>query len=328
MRRAALFMIFFACRALAADPASQAAQATIYSGVDLGSSSTRQFHVGGAWMKSGITVDGYAVRGEAEYPQGDAASTLLMARAMYDFGAFGLGLGARSGEVDNVQTTRGWFVGGFFDHDVLRISAEIETRDTTLDTAPFTVDRRLFDGLPGTVSGESRCDDSSLGYSLRMDLARPRWSMFAYATSYDYDDFDCNVTITATTGGGPPVTPPGRGRGRGRADPPGRAVGRTVAAATPAAAPGFSSRVDAREAQLLESSLGLGGSMTLNDRFTASLQLTFDAEQFTTGEYATLVGYLGVRLSPMWVSEFSLGYTDANVLDDVTFVGVRFIAEL
>jgi len=323
-------MIFFACQASAADPAPDEAQGTIYSGLDLGSSSTRQFHVGGAWMKSGITIDGYAVHGEAEYPEGDAASTLLMARAMYDFGAFGLGLGARSGEVDKVQTTRGWFVGGFFDYDALRFSAEIETRDTRLDTAPFTVDRALFDGLPGTVSGESRCDNSSLGYSLRMDLARPRWSMFAYATSYDYDDFDCDVTVTATTGGGPPATPPGRGRGRGRgrADPPGRAVGRTVAVDTLTPAPGFSSRIDAREAQLLDSSLGLGGSMTLNDRFTTSVQLTFDAEQFTAGDYATLVGYLGVRLSPMWVSEFSLGYTDASVVEDVTFVGVRFIAEL
>jgi hypothetical protein len=303
--------------AIAAEGASPSNTASIYAGGEWGNTDSQRLDAGAVFRYHTATVFSAAVsRGEADLTVGRASSTYATARVTHDFGSFGLGAGVRHGEVENVSTTLGWFASGFYDHREMRIVAEIESRDSELAPTSFTED---FGPGVGVVSGTSGCDVASIGYSAQFTLGRPRWSLYASARGYDYADFECAL-VSADL---PETGLPGRGRGRGRA------LGRRLAAGALQRVSGFASRLMPREATLLESSASLGAMMPFTERWYGGLELYHDVEKLGSTDFATALAFAGMRLNGgVWITEFSLGYTAVDVIEDTTFVGLRVTAEL
>jgi hypothetical protein len=293
-------------------PASD--HSSVYAGVEWGNTETNRVDAGAVFRFRGATdVSAAIARADAELPAGEAVSTLATARVTHDFGSFGGGLGVRRGEIEDVSTTLGWFATVFHDYRHIRISAELEMRDTKLASAQFTED---FGPGVGVVSGVSRCEVASIGYLAHAAWTRPRWSLFASARAYDYADYDCEL-LSVTPGD---AVQPGRGRGR--------ALGRQLAAVSLETVSGFASRLFPRESTLLESSLSVGAMMPLDERWYGGLELYRDVEKVGDAGFSTALAFAGVRLDETWNTEFTLGHTSADAIADTTFVGVRVTADL
>jgi hypothetical protein len=195
----------------------------------------------------------------------------------------------------------------------MRIVAEIETRNSDLAETSFTED---FGPGIGMVSGVSGCEVASIGYMAQFTLGRPRWSLYASARGFDYDDYVCELVSAQLTNPGP------AGRGRGRA------LGRRLAAGALQRVSGYASRLMPREATLLESSLSLGAMMPFTERWYGGLEMYHDVEKLSGGDFATAMAFAGMHFDEVWSTEISLGYTAVDVIDDTTFVGLRVTAEL
>ena len=92
---------------------------------------------------------------------------------------------------------------------------------------------------------------------------------------------------------------------------------------------GFASRLMPRESTLLESSASLGAMMPFTERWYGGLELYHDVEKLGSTDFATALAFAGMRLNGgVWNTEFSLGYTAVDVIEDTTFVGLRVTAEL
>ena len=293
--------------------------ASIYLGAEVGNTDTQRLEAGArlaidqAWSASLQLA-----RAEFELPDAQRTSTLLSAKAQYDFGAFGLGLGLRRGEVSEVSSSRGVTVGGFLDQSTWRLSAEIESRETDLAAAPFTED--LGTGA-GVQNGISRCDVGSRGYQAQLDVNRPAWAAFVSYRAYDYDDFDCLVSITAN----------GSGNGNGNGPPAharGRALGRRLASLPLQPVQGFGSRLIPREAMLLDSSVALGVSLPAREQWIAGAELYRDRESIGGDSSQTLLAFANRRINAIWAVELTLGYSDAESVEDTAFAGVRVSADL
>ena len=302
---------------LAAETAPPANSASIYFGYEKGNTDSERMDAGATFRFRSDTDFSVAVaRAEAQFANAQATSTFVTARVARDFGPFGLGVGVRQGEVEDISRTRGWIASGSFDYRQLRISGEIEIRESEIARTPFSED---FGGDLGVISGTTRCDADSVGYLLQANLDRPRWSLNASARIYDYAEFDCELADVDLPAG---VTPPGNGRGRGRA------LGRRLAANGLERVSGFASRLTPRESTLLASSISVGFLMPVNDRWYGGLDLYRDAEELEDNAFATALAFAGVRLNDVWSSEFSLGHTNAESIEDTSFVGVRVTATL
>jgi hypothetical protein len=302
---------------LAAQTAPPANSASIYAGYEKGNTDSQRIDAGASFRFHDHTGFGVAVaRAEAQFDEDQATSTYVIARASREFGAFGVGLGIRRGEVEDISRTRGWFASGSFDYRQLRISGEIEIRESEIARTPFSED---FGGDLGVISGTSRCDGDSVGYHAQLNLDRPRWSLNASARIYDYAQFDCELSDVDLPGG---LTPPGNSRGRGRA------LGRRLAADAFERVSGFASRLTPRESTLLASSISVGFMMPVNDRWYGGADLYRDVEELEDNAFATALVFAGVRLTDAWSCEFSLGHTDAESIEDTSFVGVRVTATL
>ena len=307
-------LAFMAANAIAADPAAPTHSATIYAGGEWGDTDSQRIDAGAVFRYRTATVFSASVsRGEAALLEGQAISTYATARVTHDFGSFGVGAGVRHGEVENVSDTLGWFASAFYDYRDIRFVAEIESRDSELAHTPFTED---FGPGVGIVSGISACEVSSVGYSVQMTLGRPRWSLYAAARGYDYDDYDCELVSAQLDDGGP------AGRGRGRA------LGRRLAAGALERVSGFASRLMPRESTLLESSVSLGALMPFTESWYGGLELYHDVEKLAGADFATSLVFAGMRLTDVWKTEISLGYTAVDLIEDTTFVGLRVTAEL
>jgi hypothetical protein len=303
--------------AIAAEGPRPSNTASIYAGGEWGDTESQRLDAGAVFRYHTATVFSAAVsRGEADLAVGRASSTYATARVTHDFGSFGLGAGVRQGEVENVSTTLGWFASGFYDYREMRIVAELESRDSELARTSFTED---FGPGVGVVSGTSGCDVASIGYSAQFTLGRPRWSLYASARGYDYADFECVLVSADLQDSGPPD----RGRGRGRA------LGRRLAAGALQQVSGFASRLMPRESTLLESSASLGAMMPFTERWYGGLELYHDVEKLGSNDFATALAFAGMRLNGgVWTTEFSLGYTAVDVIEDTAFIGLRVTAEL
>lgn len=310
-----VFFFFASTNALAADPAPPVNAASIYAGGEWGDTDSQRLDAGAVFRYRTATVFSVSMsRGEAALLEGQAVSTYATARVTHDFGSFGLGAGVRHGEVENISDTLGWFASAFYDYRDIRIVAEIESRDSELANYSFTED--FGPGL-GVVSGVSGCDVASIGYTAQFTLGRPRWSLYASARGYDYDDYECDLVSAQLDDSGPP------GRGRGRA------LGRRLAAGALQRVSGFASRLMPRESTLLESSASLGAMMPFSDRWYGGLELYHDVEKVGGSDFATALAFAGLRLRDgTWNIEVSLGHTAVDVIDDTTFVGLRVTAEL
>ena len=299
---------------IAAVPESARNTASIYAGGEWGDTDSQRLDAGAVFRYRTRTVFSAALsRGEAALLEGQAVSTYAMAKVTHDFGDFGLGAGVRQGEVEEVSETKGWFASAFYDYRDIRLVAEIEWRNSDLAQTPFTED---FGPGVGVVSGVSACDVASVGYSAQFTLGRPRWSLYASARGYDYDDYECGL-ISAQL---PATAPPGRGRGR--------ALGRRLAGNALQRVSAYASRLMPRESTLLESSLSLGAMMPLTEQWYGGLEMYHDVQKLSGADYATALAFAGMHLTGVWSAEISVGYTAVDLIEDTTFAGLRVTAEL
>jgi hypothetical protein len=299
-------------------PSAQAQDAaaepsTAYVGAEVGNTDTHRLLAGALlrWREHwnlGLQL----ARAEFELPVGDAASTLAGARLEYDFGTFGLGVGYRHGELEEASTTTGWNVGGTYDRGALRFSVEIESRTTSTEPTPFSED--LGPEL-GVQSGVSRCEVDSRGYQGQVELNRPSWVGFASVKTYDYQSFDCALTLDGN-GNGPPL------HARGRA------LGRRLGEQALAPVSGFASRLIPREAMLLDWSAALGVTVPIAAQWIGGAEIYRDVERVGDGAFDTGVLFASRRVNATWTLELSLGFSDADDVADTTFAGIRMSADL
>jgi hypothetical protein len=311
---AAALIVWVPSLSLAEAPAQDTSVSTLYAGAEWGNTDSHRLDAGAVFRFGGTNeVSAAMARADAELPSGEAVSRFATARATHDFGKLGVGLGVRHGEIEGVSKTLGWFASAFYDNRQIRVSAELETRDSELASSEFTED---FGPGVGVVSGVSRCEVASIGYLAQITWTRPRWSLSASGRAYDYADYDCEL-LSSTQG---TTVRPGRGRGR--------ALGRQLAAGALQDVSGFASRLFPRESTLLESSLSVGAMMPIDDRWYGGLELYHDVEKIGDNDYSTALAFAGIRLTETWTTEISLGHTSADEIEDTTFVGVRVTADL
>ncbi len=303
----------FAGPVLAASPEYQPPLASVYAGLELGNTDTRRAEAGATLRPNDNWSGTLALaRADFDFPGDDAASTVGSAKVAYDFGDFGVGAGLRRGEIDEISVTRGWLVSGFYEVSDWRLSAEIEARDTALAAAGFTNEE-----IPGAgrVSGTARCDVDSLGYGAQANYSRSRWSGFAALRLFQYDDFDCAVEVSGRPRGDRP--PRARGRGLG-----GRLASNTLKVVT-----GFSPRLIPREATLLESTLALGATYSIDELWLGGGELYRDVERASGADFMTALAFANRRMTDTLSVELWVGYATAT-FEDTAFAGVRMQADL
>jgi hypothetical protein len=326
MKRRALALTCAALLGIGGAAASAEPRATVYAGLEVGDTDSNRLEAGASARFLDTWTAGLSLaRANVEFPDVSTSSTLAVAKAGHDFGAFSVGGGYRRGEIEDVSTSRGWFATAGYALRELSFGLEIEARRTSLEPAAFTED--LGGGL-GVVSGVSHCRVDGRGYQGRVDWDRPAWSLFASLRRFDYDDYDCALDIAQppASGGGN-----GNGNGNGNGPPPharGRALGRRLAAASVDAASGAASRLAPREAALLESSAALGFTMPVTANWIGGAELYRDVERIDGSDTLTGLIFAGRRLSDSWTVELSLGYSSAEEIDDTAFAGVRVTAAL
>jgi hypothetical protein len=315
--------------ALATGGAHAVPPVTVYGGVEVGNTNSNRVDAGvSVRFPENLATSVSLARAHVEFPGETTDSTLAVAKASYDIGAYNIGAGYRHGEIADVSTNHAWFVNAGYVHEELRFGVEVESRNTTLEPAAFTED---LGGTLGTVSGISHCSVDGRGYQGRVDWDRPTWSAFASWRTFDYDDYDCALDITSN------VPPPGNGNGNGNGNghghgpPPhahGRALGRRLAADSVDNAIGAASRLVPRETALLDSSASLGFTTPVAGQWIGGVELYRDVERIDSSETLTGLVFAGRRLSDAWSVEISLGYSAADTIEDTAFAGVRVTGSL
>lgn len=302
-------LMLAACPAWSELPPST--NASIYAGFEFGNTDSRRMDAGASLQfREAWSASAQVARSDFELPDEDMVSTVANLKLSYDFGAAGVGLGVRQGEIQDVVSTDGMFAAGFVDWDAMRFTLEVESRESDLAPASFTEDLGS-----GVQSGISDCSVDSIGYLAQFNVDRPDWAAYVSYRTFDYGDFDCAVTVAAAPGG-----PPAHARGR--------ALGRRLGAGALQPVAGFSSRLIPREAALLDSGVALGVLLPIRDRWFAGLDLYRDEEIVEGNSYSTAVGFAVYQFTATWSVELSAGYSDAEVVEDTAFAGFRVIASL
>jgi hypothetical protein len=285
--------------------------ASIYAGFEFGESNSLRLEAGGsAYPNEHWRVSAAFARSEFDLPGIDSASTVASARTSYDFGDFGLGGGVRRAELDDVSVTKGLLLNGFVERGEWRFSGEIEARDTDLAAAEFT-DEEIPD--LGMVSGIASCGIASVGIQAQASLTRKRWSAFGTLKVFEYDDFDCTVVIDG--GEGDPDEPGGRDAER-------RLAENTLDIVT-----GFGPRLIPREATLLQSSLALGVSVSINSDWLGGAEIYRDVERTGDDVFLTALVFANRPVTNAMTVEFWLGLAKASI-EDSAFLGVRLTVDL
>ena len=114
---------------LAASPAwsemPQSTAASIYAGFELGNTDSRRMDAGASvQFRETWNASAQVARSDFELPDTDMVSTIANVKLSHDFGAAGVGLGFRQGEIQDVVSTDGFFAVAFFDRDALRWRAQ------------------------------------------------------------------------------------------------------------------------------------------------------------------------------------------------------------
>jgi hypothetical protein len=299
--------------ALGTTPDYEPPVASVYAGLELGNSDTRRVEAGGTWRpQSDWTANLALAHAEFDFPGTDTASTVGSAKAAYQWGDIGIGAGVRRGEIDEVSVTRGWLITGSYVMREWRLSGEIEARDSALAAAAF--DDEEIPGV-GRVSGTARCDVDSLGLGALANYSQSRWSGFAAVRLFHYGDFDCKLDIAGSSGG--PRPPRSRGRGLGN-----RLANNTLKVVT-----GFSPRLIPREATLLESTVAVGATYSLDETWLGGAELYRDVERASGDDFMTALAFANRRMTDTLSLEVWIGYATAT-FDDTAFAGVRVEADL
>lgn len=278
-----------------------------YAGIELGGGDSQRWEAGGTLYPDEHWRTSLAwARSEFDLPGIDSTSTVGSARVSYDFGSLGLGGGVRRAQINGVSVTRGWLVNGFLERGHWRFSGEIEARDTDLAPVEF-----FDEDIPGRgiEDGVARCEVDSTGVQTQASVNGRRWSAFATVRWFEYEDFACGLTIVGED--------PEESRGRGAEE----RVADTLDILT-----GFGPRLIPGDATLLESSLALGASLSVDHNWLVGGELYRDQERTAGSRYLTALAFANRQLTRRSNVEFWLGFTEAEV-DDVTFAGVRFTVE-
>jgi hypothetical protein len=296
--------------ACGAETKSARPRTSLYAGLEIGESDSRRLEAGAAMYPNDRWSASVAfARSEFDFPGIDSVSSVASGKVSYDFGDYGLGGGVRRAEIDGVSATRGWRLTGFLERDQWRFSGEVEARDTDLATAEFS-DVELPD--LGTISGIASCGVRSLGYVAQASLTRKRWSAFASLRMFEYDDFKCALFIDGE---------------EGDRDQPGGRDAERLAENTLDVVTRFSPGLIPREATLLESSLALGGSMSIDQDWLGGAEIYRDVERTRGDVFLTALAYANRRMTEALTVEFWVGLAKASI-EDSAFVGVRLTAEL
>lgn len=305
--------------AIAAQP-DAAGKGTFFAGVDADNQDSRRFSLGLALNSSGGTsIDLLAARSETDSDSLDLSSTYAFGQLGHDFGVFGIAAGVRHMRDEGLHKTLGWLGSAFVDFSDSRLMASVESRNTDFDDVNFTTSGEEL-GLEGVTSatGTAGCSVGSLGYGLRLDVVRHKWSVYTSANLFEYSSHQCNTTVTGTTSGtGPGPIVPGPIQVR---RPP--IVSQFVSNVGGGFA-GYSATLMPREGALLESSLMGGASFALGDRSTLGFELYRDSEEFAQAETNTALAFVVYRASRKVGLTLNVGATDSDVWDSSVFAGVR-----
>jgi len=299
--------------------------ATFFAGAEFDSQDSQRLDLGMTLRSGGgTTLNLTGSRTDTETETRDLTSNHAFGKVTHDFGRFGLGAGIRHMEDQGLTSTLGLLGTAFVDLEQVRITATLEGRETDFDDAVFTAsgaDLGLEDVT--TASGTAACSVNSLGYGLGIELAQPRWTLYASATVFDYSAYKCAVEVTSTTGA-TPGAPAGPGRAPFGIARPG--IVTQLAAGITRPLGGYTSTLVPREAALLESSLMIGAGFALGARSTLGVELYHDTEEFAPIESTTLLGYVTFELTEALSLELNLGAREADGFDSVTFAGLRLSA--
>jgi hypothetical protein len=285
--------------------------ATLYAGTELSASDTRRFEAGLALRPANWTASVALSRTMFELPDEDTGSTVGNLKVIYRIGDFGVGAGVRRGEVDDLSLTRGWLVSGLYESGQWSLGGEIERRGTSLAASEFTDEQ-----IPtlGRVSGVARCDVDSTAYGAQAYFSLSRWSGFVRFRMFDYEEFQCAISITGSV----PRPLPARGR----------ALGARLAATTLRSVTGFNPRLLSSESSLLESALALGAGYSLDDRWIVGGEFYRDVNGFgREDDSLTALVFANRRLSESLSLEAWAGYGSAAI-EAAAFTGVRLTADL
>jgi len=319
-----------ACAPFAAFAAEEPAQgrSTVFTGVEVDDQDSRRVDLGLSLLSRRGT--GFDLAGSRSDTDSDAlalSSTYVFGQVTHDFGRFGLGAGVRQSREKALSKSLGYLGSAFLDLASARLTASVESRDTDFEDSPFTATGADL-GLPGVTnaSGIASCSVGSLGYGLGLSIVRPRFSVYASGTTYDYSSYDCRTQVFTTTTG---VTTTAAGPGRAPARVTTPAVATRLAAPVTQTFSGYSSSRVPREGALLDSSVMVGGSVAVGARWTLGVELYQDREEFAASDTSTALAFLAVRVTRSVGVDLTLGTTDSDLIEDSpVFAGLRLTVDL
>ncbi|MEX2151096.1 MAG: hypothetical protein WD793_12855 [Steroidobacteraceae bacterium] len=293
---------------------------TFFAGVDIDNQDSHRLTAGVTHLSAGGTsFELIGVRSEIDSDSLSLSSTYAHGLLGHDFGDLGFAAGLRHLSDDSFADTLGLFGAAFLDFSGSRLTATIESRDTDFEDTEFTASGEELD-LEGitSASGIASCSVASLGYGLRLEVIRTKWSFYASGTAFDYSSHECTATITETTEGsgpGPPVTAPVNVRVPS-------VVSRVVSGVGGGFA-GYSARLVPRDGSLLESSVMAGASFALGSRYVLGFEVYGDSEEFAEAQTTTALAYFEFRATPQFSVTLTAGGTESDALDSSVFAGVR-----
>jgi hypothetical protein len=292
---------------------------SVYSGAEVDDEDGTRFDLGASISTRGGTLYSLsASRAEVDSLESTSAALGID----HDFGRFGLNAEVRPMREDDVSESLSWLAGAYADFDLLRLGATFEWRDVEFDETTFTASGAEL-GVGGITSatGTADCSVQSTGYGLNGRLDRPRWSMYASATAYDYSGYDCTSNLTAVTIGQTvvPVTPGSRPAIHTRR--PG--LFRRMAIGLTRRFDGATARRIPRETALLESTLMVGAELVTSTRTTFGAEIYRDSDEFAPDSTETFLGYLDYRATEILSITATLGSSNSDSLGRFNFVGLR-----
>jgi hypothetical protein len=321
--RTLAFAACIGCSTLAQAEDYDSGLISVYSGAEVDDDDGTRFDLGASIStRHGTLYSLAASRAEVDSQAESLVSTSAVLGVDHDFGRFGVNAEVRPMRQDDVSESLSWLAGAYADFDLLRLGATFEWRDVEFDQTTFTASGAEL-GLSGITSatGTADCSVKSAGYGLSGRLDRPRWSVYASATGYDYSGYDCASNLTALTIGSTvvPVAP----GSRAPIDARRQGLFRRMAARLTRRFDGATASRIPRETALLESTLMVGAELATGTRTTFGAEIYHDSDEFAPDATQTFLGYLDYRATEVVSITVTLGSSNSDSLGRFNFIGLR-----
>jgi hypothetical protein len=299
---------------------------SVYSGAEVDDEDGTRFDIGASIStRRGTLYSLSASRAEVDSASGSLESTSAAFGVDHDFGRFGLNAEVRPMREEDVSESLSWFGGVYADLDLLRLGASVEWRDVEFDQTVFSASGGEL-GLQGITSatGTADCNVNSTGYGLNGRLDRPRWSVYASATAYDYSGYDCTSNLTSVTIGSTvvPVAPGSRAPIATRR----QGLFRRMAVGLTRRLNGVTASRIPRDTALLESTVMVGAELATSTRTTFGAEIYRDSDEFAPDSTETVLGYLDYRATKILSLTATLGSSRSDSLGRFNFIGLRAAA--